>query len=63
MTKITKSEFGKMPDGRSVYAFTFADGNRQMKVLTLGGIIQSLVVPDKNGKPTDVLLGYDDIDG
>ena len=63
MTKITKSEFGKMPDGRSVYAFTFADGNRQMKVLTLGGIIQSLVVPDKNGKPTDVLLGYDDVDG
>lgn len=63
MTKIEKSEFGKMPDGRSVYAFTFTDADRQMKVLTLGGIIQSLVVPDKNGKPTDVLLGYDDVDG
>lgn len=63
MTKITKSEFGKLPDGRTVYAFTFKDGGNQMKVLDFGGIIQSLFVPDKSGKATDVLLGYDDIDG
>lgn len=63
MTEITKSQFGKLPDGHTVYAFTFQDGQRKMKALDFGGIIQSLVVPDKNGEPTDVLLGYDDIDG
>lgn len=63
MTKITRSEFGKMPDGHSVYAFTFTDGDRSMKVLSLGGIIQSLIVPDKDGRATDVLLGYDDLEG
>ena len=63
MTKITKSVFDKMPDGREVYAYTFVDGDKSMKVLSLGGIIQSLVLPDKNGRPTDVLLGYDTVKG
>lgn len=63
MTKITKSVFDKMPDGREVYAYTFADGDKSMKVLSLGGIIQSLVLPDKDGRPTDVLLGYDTVKG
>ena len=52
-----------MPDGREVYAYTFADGDKSMKVLSLGGIIQSLVLPDKNGRPTDVLLGYEPVKG
>lgn len=63
MAKITKSEFGKLPDGRTVYAFTMQDGDSYVKILDYGGVIQSLVVPDKNGVPTDVVLGYDDIDG
>lgn len=52
-----------MPDGRTVYAFTFEDGGNRMKVLDFGGIIQELSVPDRNGRLTDVLLGYDDING
>lgn len=61
MTKIAKSVFGNMPDGREVYVFTFEDGKRKMEVLSLGGIIHSLVVPDKDGNPVDVLLGYDTV--
>ncbi len=32
-----------------------------MKVMNYGGIIVSLEVPDKNGKMTDVVLGYDSL--
>ncbi len=60
---ITSSSFGKTKDGREVLAFTFEDGARRATVLNLGGIIQSIVVPDKNGNPTDVILGYNDVAG
>ncbi len=60
---ITSRSFGKTKDGREVLAFTFEDGARRATVLNLGGIIQSIVVPDKNGNPTDVILGYNDVAG
>jgi aldose 1-epimerase len=34
-----------------------------MKVITLGGIITELLVPDKNGKTDDIVLGFDNLDG
>lgn len=33
------------------------------EVLDWGCVIRSLTVPDRTGKPTDVVLGYDDISG
>ena len=63
MAEIVKSEFGKLPDGRTVYAYTMKDGENELTVLNYGGILQSLIVPDRAGKPTDVLLGYDGIEG
>lgn len=60
---ITSKSFGKTKDGREVLAFTFHDGARSATVLNLGGIIQSIVVPDKDGTPTDVILGYNDVAG
>ena len=63
MTKITKKLFGKTADGSTVYAFTLKNGEYSAVILNLGGIIQSLTVPDKNGKGRDVVLGYDDVAG
>ncbi|MBQ8884823.1 MAG: galactose mutarotase [Clostridia bacterium] len=63
MTEITKSLFGTTKDGRSVYAFTLKDGAYSATVLDYGGIILNIIVPDKNGNPTDVLIGYDDVAG
>ena len=63
MTEIVKSEFGKLPDGRTVYAYTMQDGEAFVKILNYGGVVQSIVVPDKDGNLKDVVLGYDDIDG
>ncbi len=34
-----------------------------MKILNYGGTVQSLVVPDREGNPTDVLLGYNTVGG
>ena len=60
---ITCKIFGKTAEGQEVLAFTFQDGARSATVLNYGGIVQSIVVPDCNGKPTDVILGYNDVAG
>ena len=58
-TKITQKPFGVLPDGREVTAYTLHSGEAYVTVLTLGGILHSIVVPDKNGNMVDVALGYD----
>ncbi len=50
--------FDKTQDGWSILAFTIRDGSSYVNILSYGGIIQSLVVPDKDGNPIDVVLGY-----
>ncbi len=60
---ITTSVFGKTKGGEEVLVFTLTDGNAYAKILNYGGIIHSLVYPDKNGVPTDVVLGYNDVAG
>ncbi len=57
--KVTKKNFGKTPDGKSVEMFTIKEGAIEADVITYGGIIQSLRVPDKNGKSDDIVLGFD----
>ena len=55
---ITTRVFGKTKDGKKVLAFTLRDGRRSVTILNYGGIVQRLVVPDKDGRLTDVVLGY-----
>src|SRR4051812_42202846 len=60
-----KSEpFGKAPDGTPVEIFTLRnDNDMTVRIMTYGGIVQSLIVPDQSGHPGDVVLGYDTLDG
>ncbi len=58
---IETNVFDKMKDGREVLVFTITDGKSYVRILNYGGIIQSLVMPDKNGNLTDVVLGYNTI--
>jgi aldose 1-epimerase len=58
----TKKNFGKMSNGTSVEIYTLKDGAIEADVITYGGIIQSLKVPDKSGKVADVVLGFDTLD-
>ena len=54
--QVTKQSFGKTPDGKNVEIYTLKDGAIEAHIITYGGIIQSLKVPDKNGKSADVVL-------
>jgi len=61
---VTREEFGQLPDGTPVEAFTITNANgMQVKAITYGGIITSLRIPDRNGQFDDVVLGYDDLAG
>lgn len=59
---IKKESFGKTPDGKEVFAYTLTNANGiRAQILTYGGIVKSLYVPDSNGKVADVVLGYDSL--
>lgn len=62
-TKVTSEPFGKTPDGTPVEIFTLSDGAYEARIATYGGIVVSLRVPDRDGKPADVVLGFDNLDG
>src|ERR1700749_4659938 len=56
--------FGTTLDGTPVELYTLRNKNgMEARIMTYGGIIQSLKVPDKNGHFGDVVLGYDSLDG
>ncbi len=61
---VTRSTFGKTPDGATVDLFTLTNSHgAEIRVITYGGIIVSIRVPDKNGRMDDVVLGFDDFAG
>ena len=61
---ITESAFGKLPDGTPVELYTLRNSHgMEATIMTYGGIVTTLKVPDKNGKFDDVVLGYDNLDG
>ncbi len=51
--------FGVMPDGTAVDLYTLTAGALRCGVIPFGGSLQSLWVPDRTGKPVDILLGFD----
>lgn len=58
----TQSTFGKMPDGRSVPAVTLTNANGiSARIIALGATLQSVVMPDRDGRKADVALGYDNL--
>lgn len=59
---IEKEIFGKLNEVE-VYAYTLKNANgMSVKILNFGGIINQINVPDKYGRFTDVVCGYDNID-
>ncbi|WP_434604328.1 aldose epimerase family protein [Pseudomonas sp. R1-7] len=56
--------FGKTDDGTAVEKYILRNSHGiEATVITYGGILQSLIVPDKNGMTTDIVLGFDDVQG
>ncbi len=51
---VTKSTFGEY----ELYTIKNSSG-AYVRIASLGAAVQSIVVPNRNGAPTDVVLGYD----
>ncbi len=58
-----KTEFGKLPDGRTADLYTVRNAaGAEMKVTNYGGIITALKMPDRTGRMADIVLGYDTLE-
>lgn len=57
---VKQESFGQLADGTAVDLFTLTNRNGvTARITNYGGIVVSLNVPDRNGKLSDVVLGYD----
>lgn len=58
--KTTHSDFGSLADGTPIDAVELSNsGGVSARIITLGATLQSLSVPDAQGKSADIVLGYD----
>jgi aldose 1-epimerase len=59
---VQKSDYGQLTDGTAVDLYTLTNAKGVVcKVITYGGVITELHVPDKDGKTADVVLGCPDL--
>ena len=57
-----RTTFGTLPDGRTVEEVTLTNGKGvTARILSWGALLRTLEVPDRTGKPADVVLGYNDL--
>ena len=57
---ITEKPFGTTKGGQEVTLYTLTNARgHDVSISTLGGTIVSLMVPDRDGKLEDVVLGFD----
>jgi aldose 1-epimerase len=60
---ITKELFGVTPDNQRVDRYTLTNSSgMQVRILTYGGIVQSIRVPDRRGRMANVALGFATLD-
>ena len=59
---MTKS-FGTLPNGQSASLYTISCGSITAEISDYGAALVRLWVPNKDGIPADVVLGYDDVNG
>lgn len=60
--KIEKKSYGTTADGVAVDEYTLTNANgMEVKVITYGGIITSIKVPDRFGNMANVALGFDNL--
>jgi aldose 1-epimerase len=61
---MTKEEWGKGPDGQSVERYTLKNAKgTEASIITYGGIVQALKTADRAGQFTDIVLGFDSLEG
>jgi len=55
-----KAKFGTH-NAQEIEKYTLENQFAQISILNLGGIIQAIKMPDKNGKVEDIVLGFDNV--
>lgn len=59
---MTPHPFGSLPSGQTIEAYTLANSaGASLQVITYGGIVTSLRMPDRFGVFADVVLGFNDL--
>ena len=62
--KVVREVFGQISGTGEANLYTITNSNGlTLKVTDYGCTIQSILVPDKNGQPGDVVLGFDTLEG
>jgi len=62
--EIKKQPFGELADGPSIDLYTLRNDNGlEVNITNYGGIIVSMLVPDRAGNMGDVVLGFATLDG
>ena len=57
---VARQNFGKTKEGQEISLYTVTnEKGAVMKVTDFGAILVSVLVPDRAGKLTDVVLGFD----
>jgi aldose 1-epimerase len=56
-------ECGRLADGTAVHRWVLERGGTRVGVLTYGGIVQSVEVPDRHGAVANVVLGHGSLAG
>ncbi len=57
-----KTLFGKLADGTEIHRWSLENGGTRLHVLSYGGIVQSLEVPDRSGRYANICAGFDTIE-
>lgn len=58
---LSKEAYGRLNDGKEVSLFTLQNRHMTVRIITYGGIITSILIPDQNGKTDDVVLGFNSL--
>ena len=61
--KVSKQKFGLLCDGTKVNLFTVKNDNMSFSCTEYGATLTSIVLNNKNGTKTDVLLGFSTLEG
>jgi aldose 1-epimerase len=61
--ELKKTDFGKLPDGRTANLWHLSAGDIEVGITDFGATVVSIITPDLSGNKSDVVLGYESLDG
>ena len=61
-TVVTRENWGKLPDGKTVELFTLRDGPLTVQISNFGARIVAIRVPERDGETGNIVLGFPDVE-